>query len=135
MSFFSGIASAEHTFASWAEKELAKIHAVEPKIEQVTDTILTYAGAALETVVTAEAGATAGALVGKVVSKAQSSLTAVSGLVSDFGASPSVASIVGAVQSDLGSLLTAAQVTNPKSVATVTKVANELGVLATALKG
>ena len=130
MSIFS---NAEHSFAAWAEKELAKIEAAAPTIERVAGTVLTYAGPALQTVVAAEAGAPAAAVVGKVIQQAQSDLTAASGLIYDFGATPSVASIVSGVQSNLGTLLTAGHVTNANSVATVTKVVNELGTLAAAM--
>jgi len=133
MSIFSKIANAEHTFAAWVEKELAKLLGAAPKIEAVADTILKYVGPALQTIVTAEAGSAAGAAVGKVIAEAQSDLMAVSGLVYDFGAQPSTASVVSAVQSNLAALLTAGHITNATSVATVTKVASELGALATAL--
>lgn len=131
MSFISTL----HTFGAWAEKELALLVGKAPAVEQTVASILKYAGPALQTVVTAEAGAPAGAIVGKVVSDAQAGLIAASGLVYDFGASPSVASVVGSVQSNLSALLTAGHITNSTSVATVTKVATELGSLVTALGG
>lgn len=133
MSIFSKIASAEHTFAAWAEKELAKLYTAAPKIEQVIGTVLTYAGPALQTVVTAEAGAAAGAEVGKIVAQAQSDLIAAGSLVYDFGPSPSVSGTLTAVKDNLAALLTAGHVTSATSVATVTKVANELSTLATAI--
>jgi len=133
MSIFSSIASAAHTFAAWAEKELTALSGKAPAIEQVTASVLKYAGPALQTVVTAEAGAPAGAIVGKVIADAQAGLTAASGLVYDFGATPSVGSVVASVQTNLASLLSAGHVTNANSVATVTKVVNELGALTAAV--
>jgi hypothetical protein len=133
MSFFSSIAAAEHTFAAWAEKELIKLEGVAPTFERIAGTVLTYAGPALQTVVTAEAGAPAGSIVGKVLQQAQADLTAASGLVYDFGPTPSVASILGSVQTNLSALLTAGHVTNSKSVGTVNKVATELSALVAAL--
>jgi hypothetical protein len=133
MSIFSKIASAEHTFAAWAEKELTKLAGEAPTIEKVLGTVLTYAGPALQTIVTVEAGSPAGALVGKVVAQAQSDLIAASSLVYDFGVTPSVSSILSSVQTNLGSLLTAGHVTNSTSVATVTKVTGELTALLAAL--
>jgi len=132
MSIFSSIASAAHTFAAWAEKELQALTAKAPAIEQVAASVLKYAGPALQTVVAAEAGAPAGAIVGKVISDAQAGLTAASGLIYDFGATPSVGSVVASVQSNLASLLSAGHVTNANSVSTVTKVVNELAALASA---
>lgn len=129
MSFLSTL----HTFGAWAEKELAALVGKAPAVEQVIASVLKYAGPALQTVVTAEAGAPAGALVGKVIADAQAGLTAASGLIYDFGASPSLASVVSSVESNLSALLSAGHVTNSNSVATVTKVVTELGSLATAL--
>lgn len=133
MSIFSSIVNAEHTFAAWAEKELALLYKDAPKIEAVADTVLKYAGSALQIIVTAEAGNAAGAVVGSVVSQAQSDLTVASGLISDFGATPTAASLVSSVQSNLSGLLTASHITNSTSVSNVTKVVSSLGALATAL--
>lgn len=133
MSFFSKIAAAEHTFAAWAEKTLEALFTEAPKIEQVASTILTYVGPAIQTIVTAEAGSAAGSVVSSVLKQAQSDLTAVSGLIYDFGATPSAANIINAVKANLGALLTVGHITNPTSVATVTKVTNELNTLASAI--
>lgn len=129
MSFISTL----HTFGAWAEKELALLVGKAPAIEQTVASILKYAGPALQTVVTVEAGAPAGAIVGKVIGDAQAGLIAASGLIYDFGASPSVASVIGSVQTNLSALLSAGHVTNSNSVATVTKITTELGSLVTAL--
>ena len=133
MSIFKGIANVEHTFAGWAEKELAKLFKDAPKIVQVADAILTYVGPALQTIVTIEAGAPAGALIGKVIREAQSDLTAASGAIYDFGATPSAGSIINGVKNNLAALLAAGHVSNPASVANVNQVVNELDVLVTAL--
>ena len=133
MSIFDNIKAAEHTFAAWAEKEWAAVFKAAPKIESVLAATLKYAGPALQTVITAEAGAPAGAIVGKVIQDAQAGLVAASGLVYDFGATPTVGGVIGSIQSNLGDLLSAGHVTNAGSVATVTKVVNELTALAAAI--
>jgi hypothetical protein len=133
MSIFKGIANVEHTFAAWAEKELAKLFREAPKIEQVADAILTYVGPALQTIVTLEAGAPAGALVGKVIQEAQTDLTAASGAIYDFGASPSAGSIIKGVKENLAALLTAGHISDPASVSRVKQVVGELDILVTAL--
>jgi hypothetical protein len=133
MSIFKGIVNVEHTFAGWAEKELAKLFKEAPKIAQVADAVLTYVGPALQTVVTLEAGAPAGAIVGQVVREAHSDLVAASGVIYDFGATPSVGSIINGVKDNLASLLAAGHVSNPASVANVNQVINELDILVTAL--
>lgn len=133
MSIFSKITSAVKTFAVYAEKELAKLVGAAPKIEAVAATILKYVGPALQILVTAEAGAPAGAIVGSVVSEAQKDLIAAGSLIYDFGATPTVASVIKGVSDNLGVLLTAGHVTNPTSVDTVTKILNNLNSLAAAL--
>lgn len=130
MSIFSSIASAEHTFAAWAEKEWAIVYKEAPKVESVLAATLKYAGPALQTVVTAEAGGPAGAIVGKVLADAQAGLVAASGLVYDFGATPTVGGVLSAVTSNLSGLLAAGHITNATSVATVTRVVNEINTVA-----
>jgi hypothetical protein len=133
MGFFSKIASALHTFGAWAEKEWTVIYSSAPTIEQVAAAVLKYAGPALSTVVTAEAGGPAGALVAKALSDAQAGLLAASSLIYDFGAHPSVVGSIKAVQTNLSALLSAGHITNATSVATVTKVVNELDSLSQAI--
>jgi len=133
VSIFSGIQNIEHTFASWAEKELAKLYTAAPKIEQVAGTVLTYAGPALQTIVSLEAGAPAGAIVGEVIQEAQSDLTAASGLIYDFGATPSAGSVIASVKTNLAALLAAGHVSNPTSVAGVNQVIGELDTLIAAI--
>lgn len=130
MSLFSSIASAEHTFAAWVEKEWSAVYKEAPKVEAVLAATLKYAGPALQTVVTAEAGGPAGAIVGKVLADAQAGLVAASGLVYDFGATPSVGGVLGSVTSNLSGLLSAAHVTNAGSVATINRVISELNTVA-----
>ena len=132
MSWFTGIETAAHTFAAWAEKELLKIEGAAPSIEKVADTVFQYVGPALQTVVTAELGGPAGALVGTIVGKAQATLTAASGLIADFGATPTIPSILSDVTTNLGGVLTASGVST-KSVATVNKVLGEINTLSTAV--
>ena len=122
-----------HSFGAWAEKELALIVGKAPAVESVAASVLKYAGPALQIVVSAEAGAPAGALVGKVLADAQAGLAAASGLIYDFGASPTAGSVVASVQANLSNLLSAGHIVNPNSVATVTKVTDELSSLVTVL--
>lgn len=133
MSIFSAITSAEHTFASWAEKELIKLVAVTPKVEAVAAVVLKYAGPALQIVATAEAGSAAGTLVASVITEAQTDLIAASSLIYDFGATPSVASIIDSVVKNLAALLVAGHISNSTSVANVTKVLSSLSAVVAVL--
>lgn len=132
-SFFQKLEGAEHTFAAWAEKELAKIQGAAPTLEAIADTTLTYLGPILQTIVSAEAGTKAGGEVSSVIQQAQQDLTAVRGVIQDAGASPSVTSVLGAVSSNLSGLLTAGHVTSTKSVGLVNKVLGEINTLAGAV--
>lgn len=133
MSLLSSIENAAHSFAAWVEKEWKKLYNAEPKIEQIADTVLAYAGPALQTVVTLEAGSAAGAIVGSVIQEAQKDLTAVSGLIYDFGASPSVGGILKTVTDNLSGLLAEGHVKDQKSIAAVQRVISEINILYTAL--
>jgi hypothetical protein len=133
MSLLTGIENLEHSTVAWFAKEYQSIHGELPAIDALVDRVAPYMKVLLQTVVTAEFGAPAGTLVADAVSSAQADLDVVSATVYDVGATPSAASMVSAVQSNLSGLLTAGHVTNPTSVATVTKVVTELGSLSTAI--
>lgn len=133
MSIFTGIVNAEHTFAAWCEKEWTALYNEAPKLEQIADTTLKYASGALQIAASVEVNNPAIADISKVLTTAQGGITAASGLIADFGATPTVAGILSGVSSNLSALLSAAHVTNAKSVAAVTKVVNETNTLVTAL--
>lgn len=135
MSFFSNIVSAAKTFGLWAEGVLSLLHKDAPALAVTAAAILKYAGPALQTIVTVEAGGPAGALVGKVVADAQAGIVAASGFIYDYGAVPTAASITGSVVTNLSALLAAGHVVNPASVATVNTVVTNLNNLTTALTG
>lgn len=131
--FLEKIKDAEHTFASFFVKAYQTLVKEEPKIQQVAGAVLKYSGAALGDVVAIEGNSPEAAQAAKVISTAQSDLTVAGSLIYDFGASPSAATILNGVQSNLGGLVSATGVKNPNSVAIVNKVAGEVGALATAV--
>jgi hypothetical protein len=133
MSLLSAIEGAEHSTALWFEKEWSKLHAEAPTLVNIADKTLPYVSLLLQTVVGAEAGAPAATEVGTILTKAQNDLDVANALIYDTGATPTAATAITAVQTNLKGILSATQVSNPKSVATVTKAVNELGVLATAI--
>lgn len=133
MSFISAIEGAEHTFAAWAEKELTKLVATEPEIDKIADTILQYAGAAASVIAGAEGGPAASATVTAGVSLIQTGVTALNGLITDFGATPTASSVATSIATNAQSLITAAQIKNPTSVKAATAIVTNLTTLATAL--
>jgi hypothetical protein len=130
---FDGIVKAEKSTAAWFEAEYVKLHASAPTIVAIADKVLPYASLLLQTVIGAEAGAPAAAVAGKILSKAQADLDVANALIYDTGPTFTAAAAINAVQSNLEDLLSATQISNPTSVATVTKAINELGVLSTAI--
>lgn len=134
MSLFSKIANAQHSTVAWLEKELAALEGKAPTIERVIDAGLSYIGPVLQIGLTAIGDGPEAALVGTVISKAQIDLKAASAVVTDFGPNPTAASIFEAVKSNLGALLSAAQVKNATTIASVTKAVNEVGMLGSAVE-
>lgn len=123
----------EHTFAAWCEKEWTALYNKAPQIEQIADTVLKYAVGALGIAASLETGNPAIAEITEGLNTAQTGITAASGLIADFGATPTAAGILSSVATGLTGLIAAAHITNPKSVATVTKVVSETNALVSAL--
>jgi hypothetical protein len=121
------------TFANWAETELKKLVAAEPKIEQTADTVLQYVGGAAGIIAGIEGGPAASALVTKAVSTIQTGVVALNGLITDFGANPTTASVASSLAANASALLSAAKITNPNSVKAATAIVTNLTSLATAL--
>jgi hypothetical protein len=132
VNIFSTIIKEVETFASKAEKELAKLWSKAPKFTDVALTTLTYVGPILETVFTIEGGTAAGAAATLVITKVQQELTAAKGLISAVGPTLSVQSLLSGISDDLQQLLIAANITNPASVANVNLVIGELKALVNA---
>jgi hypothetical protein len=132
-SLFAGIANAEKSASAWFEQRWLEIHSDAPKITAIADKTLPYVSLLLETVLGATAGQPAATEAAKILAKAQSDLDVACALIYDTGATPTAASAITAVQSNLSGVLSATQVSNPASVATITKAIDELGVFAHAL--
>jgi hypothetical protein len=132
-SVFHGIAKAEHSTVAWLEKELAAFVGDAPKIEQVIDAGLSYVEPVLTLALDAVGDEAAANIVAKVIDEAQADLKAASALVTDFGPTPTAASIFAAVAENLQTLLTDGHVKSAQSVAAVTKAVTEVGVIGAAI--
>jgi hypothetical protein len=133
MSFITKLENAEKSTSAWFEKEWVKVYKAEPTVVEIADKTLPYLSLLLQTVIGAEAGQPAATTAGKILTKAQNDLDVAAALIYDTGATPTAASAITAVQTNLSGLLTASQITNKTSVATVTKAVSETGVLAAAI--
>ena len=99
----------------------------------MSDTILKYVGGAATIIAGLEGGPAASALVSGAVSEIQTGVVALNGLITDFGATPTAASMAASLAANAQSLLAAAQVKNPASVTAATAIVTNLTNLATAL--
>lgn len=129
-SIFSKIASAEHTFVAWFEKELSAVEAAAPSIEQSVENGAKYAVTVLKIILPqVEANSPAA----KIITTAMSDLLTASAVVYDAGSSPTAASLFQDVVTNLGGLETASGIKNPGTVATVGKVISTIGAIAAGL--
>ena len=117
-----------HTFSSWAEQELVKLFKEAPTFISVADTTLAWAAPIITTIITLE-NPLAGAIVGSVLTQVVQDLTVVRAVLYDAGPNPTTKSLLAAVQTNLQSILTDSKVSNPVSVALITKVLNSLAAL------
>jgi hypothetical protein len=132
MSLFTAIENAEHSTAAWIEKELLAIEKKSPTIIAVTDATLKYVGLALQIGLGAAGQTVLAGEVGTVVSDAQANLLAISATITDFGPTPTAATALAAVQTNLGTILTTDGVSST-TTATVSKAISEIGTLGAAV--
>lgn len=133
-SVFTGVEKAAGSTVAWLEKELVAFEQKAPAIEKVIDAGLAYIGPVLKLVLTDLGDTAASNEVTNIVGQAQNDLKAASALVTDFGATPTAASIFSSVATNLGALLTAGHVTSTQSVAAVNKAVDEIGVIGSAVQ-
>ena len=129
MSIFSAIATAEHTFVAWFEKELAAIKKVAPTLEQTADAGFKYATVVLGIIV---AQVPTGSEAEKVINEILSDLKVASAVVYDAGAHPNIGGLVQTIVTNLGALLSAGHISNAGTVSLITKVVNTLSALVSA---
>jgi hypothetical protein len=129
MSFLSALKG----FGGWVAKEWTKVFNAAPTIEAVADTVFKYVVPALQIILAAVAPEDA-AIVAPIITEVQKDVSVVSGLIFDFGANPTAASMVAAIETDLTDLLTAGHIKDTALTAKLQLVINTVGSLATALK-
>ena len=129
MSFFTEL----HTFGAWCEKELGKLSGEAPAIEKIADSVLTYAGGAATIIAGLEGGPAASAAVTSAVAAIHTGTVALNGLITDFGATPTAASIATSIASNASSLISAAEIKNPASIVAANGIVTNLTNLATGL--
>ena len=129
MSFLSALKG----FGGWVAKEWTKVFAAAPTIEAVADTVFKYVVPALQIILSAVAPEDA-VILTPIFTEIQKDVSVASGLIFDFGATPTAAGMVAAIEKDLTDLLAAGHIKDAALVAKVQIVINTIGSLATALK-
>lgn len=133
MAFLDTLKKFEHSFTAWAATEWSKIYNEAPKVEHVADTALKYAIPAVGILVQQYGSAPEAQKAVSVLTEAQKDMQAASGLIYDFGATPSAGSILNGVQSNLTSILADAHVKNTNTVDKITNIINVIAPIAEAL--
>lgn len=121
-------------FGGWVAKTWQKIFATAPTIEHVADTVFAYVVPALQIVLGMVAPEEV-AVVTPIITEIQKSVSVVSGLIYDFGASPTAANMVSVIEKDLADLLAAGHIKDQALVAKIEGIVNTVGSLATSLSG
>ena len=119
-------------FGGWVAKEWTKVFNAAPKIEQIADTVFKYVVPALQIILTGLAPEDA-AIVAPILQEVQKDVSVASGIIFDFGATPTAQGLVAAIEKDLNDLLAAGHIKDQALVAKVQLVVNTVGSLATAL--
>lgn len=122
MSFFSKIWAALKKFFT------------DPTVDQTIETTLTVAQPLIATLLTLTVGAPAAAVASAVIAKVQTGIAAVSKIAADVKAGTTTAtsgaqsaiSILQTVQTDLGTVLSAAQIKDPTTAAKVTAIVDSV---------
>lgn len=130
MSIFSDIANAAKSTAAWIEKTFTKILKTAPSVLSVIDTTLSYTSVLIEVIVERLAGTAAEAEVVKVLSEVRSDITVLQAVLYDTGTSATVSSLLDSIIANLKALATAGHISNPDTLALLTKVLTELDVIA-----
>jgi hypothetical protein len=133
MSIFSGIASADHTFVAWAEKELTKVEKAAPTIEKVVDTGIAYLTPVLNIALAATGAGAVVPEVDEVISEAQKDLMVVSSVIYDFGPTPTAASMFASIKTNLQGLLSAGHIKSATGTAAVNKAIGEVDAMGAAV--
>jgi hypothetical protein len=130
MSIFSGITGAAKSTAVWIEKELTKVAKVAPTALSVIDDVLSYASLLIEIIVEKLAGMAAEEEAVKVLTEVRSDIKILQAALYDTGASGTISSYLDAIIANLKALAAVGHISNPDTLATLTKVLTELDVIA-----
>lgn len=124
----------EHTFTGFVAKEYQAFRGEEPSLIALSDRVFPYAKSAVQIALSFESPAIAAAA-GPIFDKLHSSFDTAASLLYDFGANPTVSSALDTATANLATFETAANITNPASVAAIAKALSSVQALVSAVKG
>ena len=101
------------------ENIFKKLFAAEPKLAQTVTATIAVVAPLVETILVVTGDEAAAVEIEQVVEQVEADLAAITGLVKTSGATPTLQSVLAAVETDLKSLLTAGDI---KDSGTITKV-------------
>lgn len=130
MKIWEDVKEAEHTVVSWLAKEYSIFYTKEPAIDSIVDSTVKYVEIGLPIVLGMTGGAALEPVIEGVLDEVVSDLKVVSSTVYDFGPSPTAATILSGVQSNLADLETAGHVKDPAKIAKLKLIVNAVGALA-----
>jgi hypothetical protein len=134
MKLLDTLSNFEHTFTNWAAKEYQAFRKEEPTLIALSDRVFPYAKSALEIGLSFESPAVALAA-GPILDKIHSNFDTAAGLIYDFGANPTVASVLTTAQANLGSFEDVAGIKSPEAIAAVGKAMSSVQALSASVFG
>lgn len=115
----------DHVKAAF-KKVFDEIEQETPKVDQVASTALAVAAPLLTTALALTGNAPAAAEAQSVISKIQSDMAQASALIEAGGTDTSLPGLLTSIKTDLPTILTVAQVKDPKTVATITGITDSI---------
>jgi hypothetical protein len=119
-------------FGGWFARTWQKVVGEAPAIEKVADAVLGYSVPAIQIILGVLAPEEAPIVV-PILTEVQKDLHIASGLIFDFGATPTASSMISAIEKDLTDLLSAGHIKDTALVAKIQLIVNTIGSLGTAL--
>lgn len=122
----------EHSFTAWVAKEYQAFRNEEPSLVALADRVFPYAKSAIQIGLSFESPAIATAA-GPILDKIHSTFDTASGLIYDFGASPTVSSLIATAQNDLSTFESVSGIKSTQAKDAVQKALTSIQALASAV--
>jgi hypothetical protein len=133
MSIFSTIITDLKSFASKVEAEFKKLFHEAPSWLAIAQGVLTYLGPIVVTIADIAGGVALGTEANTIIADIKTKLATAAALATTVDNATSLTGLLADIQSDLPSLLSALQISNPSTVSSVTNYTDIIGTEITAL--